>query len=340
MRNDDSSHRPACGKLSRHDGRTRLPDRAAASSAARTSSRSSPRRTCPTTPIGAVRSRSSRGRPTTRALRAANADVAIVGAPLDDAVSSRPGARFGPRAIRMAPTVWSTDYAWSIQSDVEPYARVEGGRRRRCAGGARPAGTRPARDPREGVPRGERRSDPDRPGRRSLDDVSERGRRRPPSAPAEGRHRALRRARRHRHRAMGQPLRPRHADASPDRRGVGRRGELRPGGAPRLLAGEGDLGLDARARAPVAHHGRDRGPRGRGGDRRRHRRGAGRPRLHLPAAWTSTSWTPAWRPGPARPNPGGCSGASSCGRSARSWVRWTWSGWTSSRSRRRTTRPR
>jgi len=55
------------------------------------------------------------------ALRAANADVAIVGAPLDDAVSSRPGARFGPRAIRMAPTVWSTDLAWSIQSDVEPY---------------------------------------------------------------------------------------------------------------------------------------------------------------------------------------------------------------------------
>ena len=55
------------------------------------------------------------------ALRAANADVAIVGAPLDDAVSSRPGARFGPRAIRMAPTVWSTDSAWSIQSDVEPY---------------------------------------------------------------------------------------------------------------------------------------------------------------------------------------------------------------------------
>ncbi len=55
------------------------------------------------------------------ALRAANADVAIVGAPLDDAVSSRPGARFGPRAIRMAPTAWSSDYAWSIQLDVEPY---------------------------------------------------------------------------------------------------------------------------------------------------------------------------------------------------------------------------
>ena len=33
-------------------------------------------------------------------LRAANADVAIVGAPFDEGVSSRPGARFGPRAVR------------------------------------------------------------------------------------------------------------------------------------------------------------------------------------------------------------------------------------------------
>jgi agmatinase len=58
-------------------------------------------------------------------LRAAAADVAIVGAPLDEGVSSRPGARFGPRAIRMAPTAWSSDYAWSIQLDTEPYARLK-----------------------------------------------------------------------------------------------------------------------------------------------------------------------------------------------------------------------
>jgi agmatinase len=57
------------------------------------------------------------------ALRAAAPDVAIVGAPLDDAVSSRPGARFGPRAIRMAPTTWGSD-AWSIQLDVEPYTHL------------------------------------------------------------------------------------------------------------------------------------------------------------------------------------------------------------------------
>src|SRR5262245_52005170 len=58
------------------------------------------------------------------AIRAANADVAIVGAPFDEGTSSRPGARFGPRAIRMAPTTWGTADAWSIQLDAEPYARL------------------------------------------------------------------------------------------------------------------------------------------------------------------------------------------------------------------------
>ena len=52
------------------------------------------------------------------------ADVAIVGAPLDDAVSSRPGARFGPRAIRQSPTAWGPNDAWSIQLDVAPYERL------------------------------------------------------------------------------------------------------------------------------------------------------------------------------------------------------------------------
>jgi agmatinase len=45
-------------------------------------------------------------------------DVAIVGAPFDDAVSHRPGARFGPRAIRQATY---TDGSYSLQLDVEPF---------------------------------------------------------------------------------------------------------------------------------------------------------------------------------------------------------------------------
>jgi len=46
-------------------------------------------------------------------------DVAIVGAPFDDAVSHRPGARFAPRAIREANyTSGSTN---SLQLDIEPF---------------------------------------------------------------------------------------------------------------------------------------------------------------------------------------------------------------------------
>ena len=54
-------------------------------------------------------------------LAASGADVAIVGAPLDDGTSGRPGARFGPMAIRAAPTAFGTLEAWSIQLDVEPF---------------------------------------------------------------------------------------------------------------------------------------------------------------------------------------------------------------------------
>ena len=46
-------------------------------------------------------------------------DVAIVGAPFDDAVSHRPGARFGPRAIREA--TYTTGSLHSLQLDVEPF---------------------------------------------------------------------------------------------------------------------------------------------------------------------------------------------------------------------------
>ena len=46
-------------------------------------------------------------------------DVAIVGAPFDDAVSHRPGARFGPRAIRQAS--YHAGGINSLQLDIEPY---------------------------------------------------------------------------------------------------------------------------------------------------------------------------------------------------------------------------
>ncbi len=52
-------------------------------------------------------------------LLARGVDVAIIGAPFDDAVSHRPGARFGPRAIREAN--YGTGSLNSLQLDVEPF---------------------------------------------------------------------------------------------------------------------------------------------------------------------------------------------------------------------------
>jgi agmatinase len=47
------------------------------------------------------------------------ADVAIVGAPFDDAVTHRPGTRFGPRAIREAQ--YTSGMIHSLQLDVDPF---------------------------------------------------------------------------------------------------------------------------------------------------------------------------------------------------------------------------
>ena len=52
-------------------------------------------------------------------LRRRNVDVAIVGAPFDDAVSHRPGTRFGPRAIREAQ--YTSGSLHSLQLDVDPF---------------------------------------------------------------------------------------------------------------------------------------------------------------------------------------------------------------------------
>ncbi|MDQ6681938.1 MAG: agmatinase [Chloroflexota bacterium] len=53
------------------------------------------------------------------ALAALRPDVAIIGAPLDDAVSNRPGARFGPRAIRAA--TYHSGSLNSLQLDIQPF---------------------------------------------------------------------------------------------------------------------------------------------------------------------------------------------------------------------------
>ncbi len=52
-------------------------------------------------------------------LRRQRVDVAIIGAPFDDAVSHRPGARFGPRAIREAQ--YTSGSINSLRLGVEPF---------------------------------------------------------------------------------------------------------------------------------------------------------------------------------------------------------------------------
>ena len=55
-------------------------------------------------------------------LRRRAVDVAIVGAPFDDAVTHRPGARFGPRAIREAQ--YTSGGLNSLQLDVRPFEEL------------------------------------------------------------------------------------------------------------------------------------------------------------------------------------------------------------------------
>lgn len=58
-----------------------------------------------------------------QALAGRRPDVAIVGAPFDDAVSHRPGARFGPRAIRQAS--YHSGAINSLQLGIEPYDWID-----------------------------------------------------------------------------------------------------------------------------------------------------------------------------------------------------------------------
>lgn len=55
----------------------------------------------------------------------ARADVAIVGAPMDDMVTYRPGTRFGPRAIRLAHDEGGPPHAWHQVLEVDPFAELK-----------------------------------------------------------------------------------------------------------------------------------------------------------------------------------------------------------------------
>lgn len=54
----------------------------------------------------------------------AGADVAIVGAPMDDFVTHRPGTRFGPREIRIATDVGGDPLMWHMDLGVDPFSEL------------------------------------------------------------------------------------------------------------------------------------------------------------------------------------------------------------------------
>ena len=238
-------------------------------------------------------------------LRARGVDIAIVGAPFDDAVSHRPG-----RPVRAA-----GDPRGAVHDRLDPLAAagrraVRGpDRRRRRRRQHRPVVDRSR--PRADLPQGPRgRGDRRDPDRRSAATTRSPGRppRRSPSVRRAGqhRHRPLRRPRRHGERRLGRARGARDADAPADRVGRGQGSQLRPGRPARLLAAGRDVRLDAGAGDALAPHARDRGARRGGRGRRRDRRGARRPGRDLPLDRHRRD-----RPGdgaraPARPSPAAC----------------------------------
>ena len=103
-------------------------------------------------------------------LGARRTDVAIVGAPFDDGVSHRSGARFGPRAIREAQ--YTSGSINSLQLGVEPFEVLDRRRRRRRQHRAGLDRASPRDDLSQGPRGGRDRGDPDRPRRRPLDHLA------------------------------------------------------------------------------------------------------------------------------------------------------------------------
>ena len=210
-------------------------------------------------------------------LRRREVDVAIVGAPFDDAVSHRPGARFGPRAIREAQ--YTSGSINSLQLDVEPFevlTVVDAGDANIVPAWIDRAHALIYRKVREVAETG---AIPivlggdhsiTWPSATAIAEVRRAG---------QHRHRPLRRPRGHRQRRLGRARRPRDADAPAHRVGRRQGAQLRPGRPARLLAAGRDVPVDAGAGAALPLHDRDRGARRRGGHRPGHRRGARRPRL-------------------------------------------------------------
>ena len=227
-------------------------------------------------------------------------DVAIVGAPFDIGTTNRPGARFGPRAIRAQayePGTYHLDLGIEIFDWLEvvdygdaycPHGQTE-------VGHAQHPGQGRTRWPAAGIIPVILGGD------HSITW---------PAATAVADHHGFGNVGivhfdAHADTADiidGNLASPRHTDAPAHRVRRGARAQLRAGGAAGLLAAGGRLPVDAGPGHALAPHARGVGAGHRRGHRGRRGRGARRRRPPLPVASTSTCSTPASRPAPARPS--------------------------------------
>ena len=176
----------------------------------------------------------------------AGTDILIIGAPFDGGTSHRPGARFGPQAIRFTDYLPHDGSRPHLALGVDPLAEMrvadagdvempsgDTERSLRTPGGGRPVGLpgrRAAGDPR----------------RRPHHHLPRRDRGGPARGLGAGVAHPLRRARRYRRHPVRLAVRARHPDAAAHRvrRRAGR--PVPADRAARLLAGAGDAGLDGR----------------------------------------------------------------------------------------------
>ena len=178
----------------------------------------------------------------------ADADVVILGAPFDGGTSHRPGARFGPQAIR------EQDYlphdgsrpSLALRTDgLKDLRVVDAGDVEMYSGDIERSLPALEAAVEKVDPRGR---DPGRARRRPLHRLPRRQGRGQRARPRPGLDDPLRRARRHRRHRVRVAVGPRPADATAHRvRGAARR-PLPADGAARLLARAGHPGLDGRAR--------------------------------------------------------------------------------------------
>ena len=192
----------------------------------------------------------------------AGADVVIVGAPMDDMVTNRPGTRFGPREIRIAYEGGGEPQGWHMDLGVDPFAelkvvdrwrRVGDAGRRRDESSCDPVGRVRGRGGRSGSHRSRRRPfdrvPRHRPGGRGLTARLACGG-------------AVRYPHGHRHAELGRGMGPRYAVPPSRRSGRHPRPPARAGRHPRLLAGARRVRLGARQGRALAPDGRGHRARG------------------------------------------------------------------------------